>query len=123
MWRGRSPTKSAYQDWRLSYGLPLSRVVCFVSVLCVLLSLAMTGSLGTARAMDTGSTCLYGAGVRGDDLVHSIQLSQSVIDTSTGLLITQKAKSHIAGNLGVTVPGMNMVIPMDINGITTVDAL
>lgn len=63
-----------------------------------------------------------GAKITYDD-IKGLTKSNMVIDTSTGLLITQKAKSHIAGNLGVTVPGMNMVIPMDINGITTVDAL
>jgi hypothetical protein len=46
-----------------------------------------------------------------------------VIDVRTGLLVEEKAKTHIAGNLGVSVPGMNMQIPMDINGESKVIAL
>ena len=46
-----------------------------------------------------------------------------VIDTRTGLLMEDKAKTHIAGNLGVNAPGMSMQIPMDINGESKVIAL
>ena len=46
-----------------------------------------------------------------------------VIDTRTGLLIEDKAKTHIAGNLGISAPGMSMQIPMDINGESKVIAL
>jgi hypothetical protein len=38
-----------------------------------------------------------------------------VIDIRTGLVIELNSKTHLAGNLGVTVPGMSMEIPMDIN--------
>ena len=46
-----------------------------------------------------------------------------IIDVHTGLLIEDKAKTHIAGNLGVNAPGMSMQIPMDINGTSKVIAL
>jgi hypothetical protein len=46
-----------------------------------------------------------------------------VIDIHTGLLIEDKAKTHIAGNLGISAPGMTMTMPMDINGESKVIAL
>jgi len=46
-----------------------------------------------------------------------------VIDTRTGLVIEEKAKTHIAGNLGISAPGMSMQMPMDINGTSKVIAL
>jgi hypothetical protein len=43
-----------------------------------------------------------------------------VLDTRTGLLIESNSKSQIAGNLGVTVPGMSMEIPMEITSNTRI---
>jgi hypothetical protein len=63
-----------------------------------------------------------GARITYDDL-KGLSKSNMVIDVRTGLLVEEKAKTHIAGNLGVSVPGMNMQIPMDINGESKVIAL
>ena len=41
-----------------------------------------------------------------------------VVDAGTGLIIENKGKSHIAGNLDVTAQGYNLVIPMEINTTT-----
>jgi hypothetical protein len=57
-----------------------------------------------------------------DDL-KGINKSNMVIDTRTGLVVEDKAKTHIAGNLGISAPGMSMQIPMDINGESKVIAL
>jgi len=63
-----------------------------------------------------------GAKITYDDL-KGMSKSTMMINTNTGLVIEEKAKTHIAGNLGVSVQGMNMVIPMDINGESKVVAL
>jgi hypothetical protein len=49
--------------------------------------------------------------------------SNMVINTLTGLLIGNTTKTHIAGNLNVSVQGMNMQIPMEIDGESKVIAL
>jgi hypothetical protein len=63
-----------------------------------------------------------GAKITYDDL-KGLSKSNMVIDVRTGLLIEDKARTHIAGNLGVSMPGMSMQIPMDINGTSNVIAL
>ena len=63
-----------------------------------------------------------GAKMTYDD-IKGLSKSTMVIDTRTGLLIEDKAKTHIAGNLGISAPGMSMQIPMDINGESKVIAL
>jgi len=50
-----------------------------------------------------------------DDL-KGFSKSNMAIDIRTGLIIEDKGKTHIAGNLGVSGPGFSMQIPMDING-------
>jgi hypothetical protein len=57
-----------------------------------------------------------------DDL-KGLSKSTMVVDTRTGLVTEQKAKTHIAGNLGISAPGMTMTMPMDINGESSVSAL
>jgi hypothetical protein len=63
-----------------------------------------------------------GATITYDD-IKGLSKSTMVIDTRTGLLVEDKAKTHIAGNLGVSAPGLSMQIPMDINGTSKVIAL
>jgi len=57
-----------------------------------------------------------------DDL-KGLSKSTMVIDTTTGLVTEDKAKTHIAGNLGISGPGFSMTMPMDINGESKVIAL
>jgi hypothetical protein len=54
-----------------------------------------------------------------DDL-KGLSKSAIVIDPGTGLIIENTAKTHIAGNLGISMPGMSMQIPMDINSTSKV---
>ena len=63
-----------------------------------------------------------GAKITYDDL-NGLSKSSIVIDTRTGLVVENKAKTHITGNLGITGPGYSMQMPMDINGESRVIAL
>jgi proteasome assembly chaperone (PAC2) family protein len=63
-----------------------------------------------------------GATITYDDL-KGMSKSDMMIDIRTGLVIEDKAKTHIAGNLGISAPGMSMQIPMDISGTSKVIAL
>jgi hypothetical protein len=55
-----------------------------------------------------------GAKITYDDL-KGLSKSTLIIDISTGLAVESVSKTHITGNLGVSMPGMSMQIPMDIN--------
>jgi hypothetical protein len=63
-----------------------------------------------------------GAKVTYDDL-KGLSKSTLKIDISTGMLIEEKAKSHISGNLGISAPGVSMQIPMDISSESKVTAI
>jgi len=63
-----------------------------------------------------------GAKITYDDL-NGLSKSSIMIDTRTGLVVENKAKTHITGNLGITGPGYSMQMPMDINGESRVIAL
>jgi len=67
-----------------------------------------------AAPMESG-----GAKITYDDLT-GLSKSTIIIDIQTGLVVETNSKTHIAGNLGVSMPGMNMQIPMDINSDTKV---
>jgi hypothetical protein len=70
-----------------------------------------------APAMEQG-----GAKITFDDL-KGMSKASLVIDINTGLVVEEKAKTHIAGNLGVSYPGGSMQIPMDISSTSKVTAL
>jgi hypothetical protein len=63
-----------------------------------------------------------GATITFDDLKGMSKLNL-VIDTRTGLPAENSAKTRISGNLGVSMPGMSMQIPMEINGESKVKAI
>ena len=63
-----------------------------------------------------------GATITYDD-IKGMSKSTLLIDIHTGLVAEEKAKTHIAGNLGVSGPGFSMQIPMDINSTSRVIAL
>jgi hypothetical protein len=63
-----------------------------------------------------------GASITYDNL-QGLSKSNMVIDIRTGLIVEDKAKTHISGNLGISAPGLSMQMPMDINGESTVKAL
>jgi proteasome assembly chaperone (PAC2) family protein len=57
------------------------------------------------------------------DDINGISKSTMAIDIRTGLIIEDRAKTHIAGNLGISGPGFSMTMPMDINGESKVIAI
>jgi hypothetical protein len=63
-----------------------------------------------------------GASITYDNL-QGLSKSNMVIDIRTGLIVEDKAKTHISGNLGISAPGLSMQMPMDINGESKVTAL
>jgi hypothetical protein len=82
----------------------------------------ITAESDIKAAQNAGPMISGGATITYDD-IKGISKSNMVIDIRTGLLIEDKAKTHIAGNLGVSGPGFSMQIPMDINGESKVIAL
>jgi proteasome assembly chaperone (PAC2) family protein len=72
---------------------------------------------GNAAPMVAG-----GAKITYDD-IKGLSKSNIVIDVRTGLIMEDKARTHIEGNIGISAPGMSMQIPMDINGESKVIAL
>ena len=63
-----------------------------------------------------------GATVTYDNL-KGLSKSDMIIDMRTGLVSGDKAKTHISGNLGVSAPGLNMQIPLDINGESEIKSI
>jgi hypothetical protein len=63
-----------------------------------------------------------GATVTYDNL-QGLSKSNMVIDVRTGMILEDKAKTHISGTLGISAPGFSMQMPMDINGESKVKAL
>jgi hypothetical protein len=57
------------------------------------------------------------------DNLSGLSKSDMVIDIRTGLIVKDKSKTRISGNLGISAPGFSMQMPMDINGETNVIAL
>jgi hypothetical protein len=57
------------------------------------------------------------------DYLKGLSKSTMAIDILTGLIVENKAKTHITGNLGVSAPGFSMQIPLDINGESKIIAL
>jgi hypothetical protein len=63
-----------------------------------------------------------GAKITYDDM-KGLSKSTMTVDIRTGLVVELTSKTHLAGNLGVTVPGMSMEIPMDINSNSKVSLI
>lgn len=63
-----------------------------------------------------------GATVTYDNL-QGLSKASMIIDSATGLVISDNAKSHVAGNLSISAPGFSMQMPMDINGETSTTSL
>ena len=63
-----------------------------------------------------------GAKIAYEDL-KGLTKSSMLVDINTGLVIENKAKTHMAGNLGVSGPGFSMQIPLDINETSKVIAV
>lgn len=75
------------------------------------------------KAMENAPPMISGGATITYDDLKGLSKSNLVIDIRTGLVIEDKAKTHIAGNMGVSGPGFNMQIPIDINETSKVIAL
>ena len=75
------------------------------------------------KAADNAAPMVSGGANITYDNLKGLSKSNIVIDILTGLVIEEKSKTHIAGNLGVSMPGMSMQIPMDINETSKISAL
>jgi hypothetical protein len=82
----------------------------------------ITAESNIKAAENAGPMIAGGAKITYDDL-KGLSKSNMMLDTLTGLVIEVKAKTHIAGNLGISGPGFSMQMPMDINGESKVIAL
>jgi hypothetical protein len=118
---------AAGEDWKVtqqssSGGMSLDIVTSYHLV-------AVNGNMATVAAessIHAAENALPiesgGAKVTYDNL-QGLSKANMKIDLTTGLISSDEAKSHIAGNLGITAPGLTMQMPMDINGQTKVRAL
>ena len=83
---------------------------------------SVTAESDIKAAANSGPMISGGATITYDD-IKGLSKSKMRIDTRTGLIVSTVAKTHIAGNLGVSGPGFSMQIPMDINGDSKVISL
>jgi len=75
------------------------------------------------KAVENAAPIQSGGATITYDNLTGMRKSNLVVDTRTGLVVEDKAKTHISGNLGISGPGFSMQMPMDINGESKVTAL
>jgi hypothetical protein len=75
------------------------------------------------KASDNAAPLDYGPAKITYGELKGMGKSDMDINTQTGLLIRNTVKTHIAGNLNVSVQGMNLQIPMEMDGESNVIAL
>jgi hypothetical protein len=75
------------------------------------------------KAAENAAPMLSGGAKITYDDIKGLSKSSMIIDIRTGLIVEDRSKTHIAGNLGVSGPGYSMQIPMDIKGESKVIAL
>jgi hypothetical protein len=64
-----------------------------------------------------------GGGKISYDDINGLSKSELVIDILTGLVVQSSSKTHVAGTLGFSMPGVSMQIPIDINGSSKVSSI
>ena len=72
------------------------------------------------KAIENAAPIKSGTATVTYDNLSGMSKSSLVIDINTGLVVQDKAKTHISGNLGVSGPGFSMQMLMDISGESTV---
>jgi len=75
------------------------------------------------KAVENAAPIQSGGATVTYDNLKGMSKSNLVVDIRTGLVVEDKAKTHISGNLGISGPGFSMQMPMDINGESKVTAL
>jgi hypothetical protein len=74
----------------------------------------------TIQATPNAEPLSYGPAKVMYDELKGIGKSEMVLDTRTGLLIQNTSKTHLAGNLNISVQGMNLQMPMEMDGTSKV---
>jgi hypothetical protein len=74
----------------------------------------------TIQASPNAEPLTYGPAKVMYDELKGIGKSEMVLDARTGLLIQNSSKTHIAGNLNISVQGMNLQMPMEMDGTSKV---
>lgn len=77
----------------------------------------------TIKTSENAEPLVYGPAIITYGDLKGSGKSNIQMDTRTGLLTENTSKTHIAGNLAVSVQGMNMTIPMEIDVETKFVAL
>lgn len=75
------------------------------------------------QASPNAEPLIYGPAKVMYDELKGMGKSDMVLDTRTGLLIQNMAKTHMAGNLNISVQGMNLQMPMEMDGTSKVVSL
>jgi hypothetical protein len=77
----------------------------------------------TIQATPNAEPIVYGpAKVTYDDL-KGMGKSEVILDVRTGLLVRNTSKTHLAGNLSISVQGMNLVMPMEMDANSEIVSL
>jgi hypothetical protein len=74
----------------------------------------------TIQASPNAEPLTYGPAKVMYDELKGIGKSEMVLDARTGLLIQNSSKTHMAGNLNISVQGMNLQMPMEMDGTSKV---
>ncbi len=72
------------------------------------------------KAADNAAPIHYGPATVTYGNLQGMGKADITLDAATGLPVMNTTKTHIAGDLGVAVQGMNLTMPMEMNGETTV---
>lgn len=83
---------------------------------------SVTAETAIKAAENAPSMTANGATIKYDNL-QGMSKSDIKIDTCTGIVIENKSKMRIFGNLDISVQGYNLQMPMDINGESTLTSL
>ncbi len=75
------------------------------------------------QASPNAEPLIYGPAKVMYDELKGMGKSEVILDTRTGLLIQNTSKTHLAGNLNISVQGMNLQMPMEMDGTSKVVSL
>lgn len=77
----------------------------------------------TIQASPNAEPLSYGPAKVSYDELKGMGKSEVVLDTRTGLLTQSTSKTHLAGNLNISVQGMNIQMPMEMDGTSKIISL
>lgn len=77
----------------------------------------------TIQATPNAAPIVYGPATVKYDELKGMGKSEVILDTRTGLLVQNTSKTHLAGNLSISVQGMNLQMPMEMDGTSKIISL